>query len=131
MRVPIETVRISQQGKDQLMKLRRHTGIENWNVLARWALCASLRDEKPPAPFADKIEGGVEMTWKVFAGDNSDLYSALVRLRAPKDGYGSTDEAAGQCFRAHLHRGLGFLTSGMSTKSIADLVERWIIQVNA
>lgn len=128
MKAPLETVRISQQGKDQLMKLRRNTGIENWNVLARWALCASLRDPKSPPPFADRLEGGVEMTWKVFAGEQSDVYSGLIRVRAPQDGFGSSEDEIGQCLRAHVHRGLGFLTSGTSTRSIADLVERWILQ---
>lgn len=127
MKPPIETVRISQQGKEQLMKLRRHTGIENWNALARWALCASLRDPKAPPPYADRLEGGVEMTWKVFAGDQSDIYAGLIRTRAPQDGFGESDDDIGKCLRAHLHRGLGFLTSGTSTRSIADLVDRWIL----
>ena len=43
------TVRISQLGRDQLVKMKRTTGLKQWNVLCRWALCASLRDETVPA----------------------------------------------------------------------------------
>ena len=37
----IDHIRLSQQAKDQLIKLKRVTGIEHWNVLCRWALCVS------------------------------------------------------------------------------------------
>ena len=36
------SVRVNQQAKDQLIKLKRITGIKQWNVLCRWALCLSL-----------------------------------------------------------------------------------------
>jgi DNA sulfur modification protein DndE len=38
----IDSVRVSKQARDQLITLRRRTGIENWNVVCRWAFCASL-----------------------------------------------------------------------------------------
>ena len=34
----IEHIRVSQHAKDQLIRLKRVTGIKNWNVLCRWAL---------------------------------------------------------------------------------------------
>ena len=42
----IETVRISEKGKTQLITLKRRTGIQNWNVLCRWAFCISLKEQK-------------------------------------------------------------------------------------
>jgi len=127
MKPPIETIRISQQGKDQLIKLRRNTGIANWNVLCRWAFCVSIRDSKPPIAFSDRLEGGVEMTWKVFAGEQSDIYAVLARLRARQDGASETDDEIGACIRAHLHRGLGYLASGNTTRSLSELSNRWIL----
>ena len=45
----IETVRIDEQGREQLIRLKRYTGVEFWNVLCRWALCVSLAEPtKPP-----------------------------------------------------------------------------------
>ena len=40
----VEHVRISQDARDKLIKLKRVTGIKNWNVLCRWGLCASLAE---------------------------------------------------------------------------------------
>ena len=34
----VEHIRLSKQAKNQLIKLKRVTGIEHWNVLCRWAL---------------------------------------------------------------------------------------------
>jgi DNA sulfur modification protein DndE len=125
MKPPVETVRISKQGRDQLIKVRRQTGIEHWNILCRWALVLSLREKTAPAVPRQKLDGGVEMTWKVFAGEEGELLSSLIRLRSSKDDFGLDQEAHSQCFRAHLHRGLSYLASGKETKTIADFLSRW------
>ena len=41
----IDHIRFSQQAKDQLIKFKRVTGIEHWNILCRWALCVSLAED--------------------------------------------------------------------------------------
>ncbi len=111
-----------------MIKIRRQTGIENWNIICRWALCVSLREPTPPAAPKEKLDGGVEMTWKVFAGEESDTFAALVYMRAQKDDSSSINEGVALCLRAHLNRGLAYLASGKETKSITDFVERWISQ---
>ena len=126
MKPPVETVRISKQGRDQLMKVRRQTGIENWNILCRWALCLSLREETPPPSLKQKLDGGVEMTWKVFSGEESDTYSSLISVRVQKDGLEDDEDAFANCLKAHLHRGLSYMASGQDTRTVTDFVERWI-----
>lgn len=69
----IDYIRLSQQGKDQLIKLKRYTGIEHWNVLCRWAFCLSLSEPSVPPNAKIPADSNVEMTWKVFGG------------RAPRD----------------------------------------------
>lgn len=128
MKPPVENVRISKQGRDQLMKVRRQTGIENWNILCRWALCLSLREPTPPPQVKQKLDGGVEMTWKVFCGDESDTLSALIHNRAEKDSLGSNSEGLANCVKSHIHRGLSYMASGQDTKSITDYLERWILK---
>lgn len=125
LKPPVETVRVSRQGKDQLSKLVRHTGIKNWNVLCRWAYCASLSDPKLPTPFNGRLDGGVEMTWKVFSGDFSDIYAGLAAQRALQEGCWNSEEDVAQNFRAHLHRGISYLSAGTATKSIEDFLVRW------
>ena len=125
MKPPVETVRISKQGRDNLSKVRRQTGIENWNIICRWALCVSLREPTSPVLAREKLDGGVEMTWKVFAGDESDVFIALILLRTEKDGFLPDTEGFGRCLRSHINRGLSYLSSGKETKSIGDFVDRW------
>lgn len=126
MKNPTETVRISKQGRDQLLKVRRQTGIENWNVLCRWALCLSLNEKTPPPTVKQSLEGGVEMSWKVFAGEESNTIIALIALRTKQDGFDNDPEGSLNCLKAHLHRGLSYMASGQETRSISDFLERWI-----
>ena len=58
----IETVRISEKGKIQLITLKRRTGIQNWNVLCRWAFCLSLKEQKEPAAEDIPADSSIEMT---------------------------------------------------------------------
>src|ERR1041385_68245 len=106
MKPPVDPVRISTLGREQLMKLKRQTGIANWNTLCRWALCCSLREKAPPPRLIAGSDAGVEMTWRVFAGQHAEAYAALVHSRAKVDGFTEADGVA-HCLRAHLHRGLG------------------------
>ena len=125
MKPPVETVRISKKGKDILLKLKRNTGIENWNILCRWALAASLREVTRPIVVKDNADTGIEMSWKVFAGDQSDVFVALLEARAILDGFSAKNEDKAECLRAHIARGLEYLGSGSETKSIGAFLSRW------
>lgn len=122
--MPVEHIRISQQAKDQLVKLKRHTGIQNWNVLCRWAFCLSLADPSVPSLVKLPADSSVEMSWKVFAGPHHEVYLALLKQRCQKDGLGTDDEVLTTYFRLHLHRGIGFLGADRQLKSIGSLVKR-------
>ena len=54
----VESIRISKSGRDQLITLKRRTGIENWNVICRWAFCASSAE--PSRRRDQKIEADSE-----------------------------------------------------------------------
>jgi len=69
----IDHIRLSQQAKDQLIKLKRVTGIEHWNVLCRWALCVSLAESSIPPAAKIPSDSNVEMSWKVFGGPRAGL----------------------------------------------------------
>lgn len=128
MKPPVETVRISQQGRDQLIKLKRATGIEHWNTICRWALCVSLREPTLPVrSISSHADGGVEITWRIFAGDLSEVLTVLVYARAIKDSVDVNDAVAlGANFRDHVHRGLGYLASGKDTSNLSELFGRWL-----
>ena len=35
----IKQVKLSNQAKEQLIRLKTRTGVPHWNVLCRWAFC--------------------------------------------------------------------------------------------
>ena len=125
MKTPCETLRLGKQSRDNLIKIKRITGIEHWNIICRWALLISLREPTRPIAPPESAEGGVEIAWKVFSGDLGDVLIALLRMRLHGDGE-SFDNDAPVAVRAHVTRGLGYLASGTDTKAIADVVRRWI-----
>ena len=42
----IEQVRVSERARVQLINIKRRTGVQNWNIICRWALAISLKDKK-------------------------------------------------------------------------------------
>jgi DNA sulfur modification protein DndE len=117
----LDTIRLSQQGRDQLIKLKRHTGIKQWNVLCRWALCTSLADPTPPLVRDVVTDSNVEMSWKTFAGQYGPTYLALVRERAKHEEGSIAPDALTRSAHAHIHRGIGMLSGGHAY-SVANLV---------
>lgn len=120
----IEHIRLSQQAKDQLLKLKRRTGIQHWNVLCRWAFCVSLAEPSLPPSAKIPADSSVEMTWKVFGGTSADIYTALLKQRCHQDGLGVTDEVLATQFRLHLHRGIGYLAADRQITAISGLIKR-------
>jgi DNA sulfur modification protein DndE len=114
----IETVRINQEGKERLSRLKKYTGLQNWNVLCRWALCRSLSDPSVPPKIDQKGENAVEMTWKTFGGEYQEIYYALLKQRCSKDGFGLDEAIIAEQFWLHLHRGLGYLSSEKNVKDV-------------
>jgi DNA sulfur modification protein DndE len=117
----IEHIRLSQTARDQLITLKRRTGIAHWNVLCRWALCRSLAESAPPPAAKLVLDSSVEMTWRVFAGELGDTLWALLRYRCYQDGLPLDDETLAQQFRLHLHRGIGYLVGDARVTDLTGL----------
>lgn len=103
MKPPVETVRVSERGREILIKLKRRTGIEHWNELCRWALLVSLAKPQPPDRQQGLIDSNIEIKWNTFGGEHAAIYSLLVSMQ-----HSSTKErhSLSDYFRAHLERGL-------------------------
>jgi DNA sulfur modification protein DndE len=123
MEAPIERVKLSQTAKEQLIKLKRNTKIEQWNILCRWALCRSLAEKTSPSPVAIKLDSNVEMTWRVFGGEISDMLLIALKQRCYNDGLGTEKETLIEQFNLHLHRGIGYLAGDSNIKKVEDLIE--------
>lgn len=118
----IKQIRLSLQARDQLIRLKSRTGIQQWNILCRWAFCLSLRESTPPTPVSIPSDSNVEMTWHVFGGEYHELYHALLVERCVQDGLEPTPDTLSQQFRLHLHRGIGYLATPNKIRTISDLV---------
>jgi DNA sulfur modification protein DndE len=122
MEPPLERIKLSQAAKDQLVKLKRVTKIDQWNILCRWALCRSLAESSPPSPVAIPADSNLEMTWQVFGGTIADLLLIALKQRCYTDGLTTDQETLAQQLRLHLHRGIGYLAGDPTLKSIDHLI---------
>ena len=122
METPIERIRLSQKAKDQLIKLKRITKIDQWNILCRWGFCRSLAEPSIPSPVPIPADSNLEMTWPVFGGEIADILLIALKQRCYQDGLGIDKEVLARQFRLHLHRGIGYLAGDPKLKKIDDLV---------
>lgn len=120
----LEHIRLSTQAKDQLVKLKRATGVKNWNVLCRWAFCVSLADMSAPVEKPINTDSSVEMSWKVFGGEYHAIYLALLKQRCKNDGIGNATQTLAHQFKLHIHRGIAILAGDRTLRSIAGLLAR-------
>lgn len=104
----IDTIRLSEKQKQQLIRLKSKTGVENWNVLCRWALCMSLAEETVPPVENIPSDSNVEMSWKVFAGEYADVYLAVLRKAYEKQRAHHKVVPFNDFFKLHLNRGLSY-----------------------
>ncbi|GIH97773.1 DNA sulfur modification protein DndE [Planobispora siamensis] len=118
----LDTIRLSQPAKDQLIKLKRITGIKTWNVLCRWALATSLSDASTPLVRDIVLDSNLEMSWKTFSGEYGDIYLALIKHRCVVDGEEPSTEVVERTFSIHLHRGIAHLAGRTDLESMSDLM---------
>ena len=118
----IKQFRLSSQAKEQLIRLKTRTGIQNWNVLCRWAFCLSLKEPTPPTPIEINADSNVEMSWHVFGGEYHELYLALLKERCIRDGLDTSMENLSRQFRLHLHRGINYLATPQKIRTISELI---------
>ena len=119
----MKQVRLSQQAKDQLSRLKGKTGIKNWNVLCRWALCYSLGEKTLPTDIPVVADSNLEMSWLTFGGDYYELYEALVKAWCIQMGLNTDDDTVAKYFRINLERGIAHLCGTGFIKHLDDLVK--------
>jgi len=105
----IETIRISEKGKQQLMQLKRKTGIEHWHTLCRWAFCLSLAESSIPPKEDIPVDSNIEINWKTFTQQHQGTYDALLKQRMIEDELPIDDKH--YWFSIHLHRGISYLNN--------------------
>ena len=121
----IETVKVSEKARIQLITLKKRTGIQNWNVLCRWAFCLSLKEETPLPNETIVTDSSVEMTWRTFTGGDESLYLNLLMYRAKRDQIKIEKDELNNYFKLHLHRGISYLNAAQT-----DSIEKFLAQIS-
>ena len=118
----IKHFKLSQPEKAPLVRIKVRTGIQNWNILCRWALCWSLSEPTIPGGVDPLSDSNVEMDWSTFAGEYAEIYEAIIRQRCIDDGLGDDDKTCMRYFRLHLNRGINHYSARDVLKSRQGLL---------
>lgn len=118
----VKQIRLSNQAKERLSRLKGKTGIKNWNILCRWAYCYSLSENTIPTDVPINADSNVEMSWFTFAGEYSDLYDAMMKAWCIQMDMPTDDETLSKYFKLHLERGIAHLSGTNFIKNLDDLI---------
>lgn len=118
----VKQFHLSVQDKERLSRLKGKTGIQNWNILCRWALCCSLQEKSVPVEVPKGEDSNVEISWYTFGGENYKIYEALIKARCIRDGLGTDEDTLAKYFYLHLSRGIAYLSGTNYIRSLEDLI---------
>jgi len=119
----IKQIKLTNVSKDRLGRLKGKTGIKNWNVLCRWALCYSLSENTMPTDIPIVADSNVEMSWYTFGGEYSDIYDAIMVAWCKKMGLPTDEETLTKYFKLHIERGIAHLSGTNFIKNLDDLLD--------
>lgn len=119
----IKQIKLTNVSKDRLGRLKGKTGIKNWNVLCRWALCYSLSENTMPTDIPIVADSNVEMSWYTFGGEYSDIYDAIMIAWCRKMGLPTDEETLTKYFKLHIERGIAHLSGTNFIKNLDDLLD--------
>ena len=123
----IDRLRLTAAAKNQLITLKRKTGIEHYNGLCRHALCLSLANPSKTPEENYQFNGGIDIDWKIFTGNNEALYLNLLVVRLKQEQKSITPDALKQLLTQHVHRGLSYLIATKEDDLLLNLANRIIV----
>ena len=96
-------IRMSFRSQNLLGTMKKRTGLTP-NLLARFSLCLSLKDQSVPNP--DEFdEKGSEISPLVLFGEYEDVFRALMIQRLKTDKLPMDSQMLNKMLKAHLNRG--------------------------
>ncbi|SDQ80211.1 DNA sulfur modification protein DndE [Paraburkholderia tuberum] len=119
----IERVKLTATAKNQLVALKRRTGIEHNNAICRHALCLSLANPSIPPSENFNFAGGLEIDWRTFTGGHEDLYHNVLVTRILCEGAEVSNDAVRNALLHHVHRGLSYLASRREEDLLTELAQ--------
>lgn len=119
----MERIKLNAAARNQLVTLKRRTGIEHNNAICRHALCISLANPSVPPEENFSFGGGIEIDWRTLTGGQDALYHNLLVVRLLSEGKRVTEEAVRLTFVLHVHRGLSYLVSRRENDLLVEMAE--------
>ena len=131
------TLRCPKSVRDQLIWLKRQTGLSHYHTLCRWALCLSVADPRPVRLIGTEVDSAesegelfaegesksFELPWYRLGQRDADILADILRARAISEGMEPTREVLQKLALAHIERGLARMMARKRIRSIADLVQ--------
>jgi DNA sulfur modification protein DndE len=114
----LDNIRISENAKTKLIRLKARTGIQNWNIICRWAFAVSIADKNKITAHKQSGWSNVEMSWRTFGGIYEDVYWALL-VKSANDADAGT-ELSDLVHHLHLHLERGLATLELRVKKLED-----------
>ena len=108
------------------MVIKRKTKLPHFHTVCRWGLCLSLADDRPARSQKEETTAGTtvfDLPWARFGQEYSELLAELLRIRAGKEGIEPTDQNLQKLAESHITRGVRRLAANKDIRSIADLNE--------
>lgn len=119
----MERIKLNAAARNQLVTLKRRTGIEHNNAICRHALCLSLANPSIPPAESFSFNGGIEIDWRTLTGGQDALYHNLLASRLLSEGRRVNDESIRQTFVLHVHRGLSYLVSRRDSDLLIEMAK--------
>ena len=120
MEFPIDRVRLTHSEKNLLTRMKAKTGIDNWNIFSRWALCVSLSKSTKIDFSSNESNYAIEMSWMVFAGKDYKIYQDLLIADCVMNDLKPNKQNLNRVLRARISNGVKILHA--DTKSLDDLI---------
>jgi DNA sulfur modification protein DndE len=124
----MERIKLNAAARNQLVTLKRRTGIEHNNAICRHALCISLANPSIPPDETFSFGGGIEIDWRTLTGGQDALYHNLLAVRLISEGKRATEEAVRLTFVQHVHRGLSYLVSRRDDDLLVEMGRNLALQ---
>lgn len=119
----MDRIRLTATARNQLVTLKRRTGIEHNNSLCRHALCLSLANPTVPPDETFSVSGGLEIDWRTLTGGEEALYYNLLTIRLLTEQKPVNAEALRRTLILHIHRGLSYLVSRRDEDLLVELAK--------
>jgi DNA sulfur modification protein DndE len=110
----IDSIRLTNTEKDLLIRIKRKTGIDSWNIICRWALLVGLSQNTFSMRKTAEKRDAIEIKWDTFTGNNSIIYSSLVSFSFSMNA--ADNISINDFFHAQLETGIRILSTKCNDK---------------